>query len=78
MKLPITIEKDEDVTEDLLGELLLVHIHNLVRTKGNFIKAEYEFNGEILLTLHDGRIAMGSMTSLDFKKRKIYKKVTGE
>jgi len=78
MKFPLRIEKEDDITEDLLDDLLLVHVCNLVKTRGKFIKAEYECNGEIFLTLHDGKIATGSMASLDFKKRKIYKKVAGE
>lgn len=77
-KFPLKIEKEEEVTLNLLRELLMVYTRNLVKSEGDFIDAEFQLDGEIDLTLHNGKIAKGSKVSLDFKKKRVFVKVAGE
>lgn len=56
----------------------MIYTYNLVKSEGDFIDAEFGFEGEIDLTLHKGKIGKGSKVSLDFKKKKVFVKVMGE
>jgi len=78
MKLPIKIEKDEDITLSLLRELLMIYAKQLLKSEGDFLDAYLLLNGEINLTLHEGQIAKGSKVALDIQKEKVYVKLIEE
>jgi hypothetical protein len=75
MKLPVKIEKEEDITPSLLRELLMIYVKNIVKSEGDFLDAWYKLDGDILVTLHNGKIAKGSKASINLQKEKVYVKL---
>ena len=77
---PLKIEKEQDLTSEILRELLVIYAKQLVRKYGDFLDADIEFGGEIFLELHEGKIKGDSKASLAFQvdPRHIYTKMREE
>jgi len=67
IKFPLKIDKEQDVTSEILSDLLVYYAKQLVKHYGDFLDSDIEFGGDIFLTLHEGKIGRGSMASLDFQ-----------
>ena len=78
LKFPLKIEREEEVTLGLLRELAVIYVRNLVKPEGDFLDAQFKFDGEIFLTLHKGRVAKGSRASMSFIKEGLWVKVLEE
>jgi hypothetical protein len=66
IKFPLRIDKELDLTSEILGDLLVYYAKQLVKKYGDFVSSDIKFGGEILLKLHEGKIGSGSKASLDF------------
>ncbi len=78
LKFPLKIEKEQDLTSEILRELLVIYAKQLVKKYGDFLDSDIKFGGEIFLTLHEGKIGKGSKASLDFKVHPPYVKMREE
>jgi len=78
LKFPLKIEREQDITSEILRELLVIYTKQLVKKYGDFLDADIKFGGEIFLTLHEGKIGKGSKASLDFQVHPPYVKMREE
>ena len=79
-KFPLKIEKERDLSSEILEELLVYYAKQLVEKYGDFLESSIEFGGEIFLELHEGKIKGDSKASLAFQvdPRHIYTKMREE
>ena len=67
LEFPFKLEREEDLTSEILSDLLVYYAKQLVKNYGDFLDSDIKFGGDIFLTLHEGKIGGGSKASLDFQ-----------